>query len=83
MGPYCKASQPPPRPSPPPAAASTWIRRGAHTSVKDLTDSIQQWTDNWNHNPRPFTWHKSADDIFETMASYLQRIPQTGHYCIH
>ncbi|MDE0135695.1 MAG: transposase [Acidimicrobiaceae bacterium] len=56
-----------------------WIRRGAHTSVKDLTDSIQQWTDNWNHNPRPFTWHKSADDIFETMASYLQRIPQSGY----
>ena len=56
-----------------------WIRRGAHTSVKDLTDSIQQWTDNWNRDPRPFVWHKSADDIFETMASYLQRIPQTGH----
>jgi len=56
-----------------------WIRRGTHTSVTDLKDSIQQWTDNWNHNPRPFTWHKSADDIFETMASYLQRIPQSGH----
>ena len=29
--------------------------------------------------PAPFTWHKTADEIFETMASYLQRIPQTGH----
>jgi len=55
------------------------LRRGADTSVKDLTDSIQQWTDNWNRAPEPFTWHKSADDIFKTMASYLQRIPQTGH----
>ena len=56
-----------------------WIRRGAHTSTKELTDSIQAWTDNWNNDPRPYIWHKSADDIFETMASYLQRIPQTGH----
>ena len=56
-----------------------WLRRGTHTSVKDLKDSINAWTDNWNDNPRPFTWRKSADDIFETMASYLQRIPQTGH----
>ena len=56
-----------------------WLRRGTHTSVADLRASINAWTDNWNHNPRPFVWHKSADDIFETMASYLQRIPQTGH----
>ena len=56
-----------------------WLRRGTHTSVQDLKDSINAWTDNWNHNPRPFIWHKTADEIFETMASYLQRIPQTGH----
>ncbi len=56
-----------------------WLRRGAHTSVKDLKDSINAWTDNWNQNPRPFVWRKTADEIFETMASYLQRIPQTGH----
>ena len=56
-----------------------WIRRGTHTSVADLKDSIEAWIDNWNHNPRPYVWHKSADDIFETMASYLQRIPNSGH----
>lgn len=55
------------------------LRRGTHTSVKDLKDSIDAWADDWNQNPRPFTWHKSADDIFETMASYLQRIPDSGH----
>ena len=37
------------------------IRRGTHTSVKELTESIQQWTDNWNENPRPFKWHKTAE----------------------
>ncbi len=56
-----------------------WLRRGTHTSVKDLKDSINAWTDNWNQNPRPFVWRKTADEIFETMASYLQRIPQMGH----
>ena len=56
-----------------------WLRRGTHTSVRDLRRSINTWTDNWNNDPRPFKWHKTADEIFETMASYLQRIPQTGH----
>ena len=56
-----------------------WLRRGTHTSVRDLKASINAWTDNWNQDPRPFVWHKSADEIFETMSSYLQRIPQTGH----
>ena len=37
------------------------IRRGTHTSVKELTESIQQWTDNWNENPRPFKWNKTAE----------------------
>ena len=55
------------------------LRRGTHTSVKDLQDSINAWTENGNQDPRPFTWRKSADDIFETMAAYLQRIPNSGH----
>ena len=56
-----------------------WIRRGTHTSVTDLKDSINAWTDNWNNNPRPFIWRKTADEILDNLASYIQRIPQTGH----
>ena len=56
-----------------------WLRRGTHTSVTDLKDSINAWTDNWNKDPKPFTWHKTADDILETLATYLQRIPHSGH----
>ncbi len=55
-----------------------WIRRGTHTSVTDPKDSINAWTDNWNNNPRPFTWRKTADEILDNLASYIQRIPQTG-----
>ena len=56
-----------------------WIRRGSHTSVPDLQNSINAWTDNWNENPKPFTWHKTADQILDTLATYLQRIPHSGH----
>ena len=56
-----------------------WLRRGTHTSVADLKDSINAWIDDWNDNPRPFTWRKTPDEIFETMATYLQRIPHSGH----
>ena len=56
-----------------------WIRRGAHRSVNELKDSINAWIDNWNHNPRPFVWHKTADQILDSLAAYLQRIPDSGH----
>ena len=54
-----------------------WLRRGTHTSVKELTDSINEWIDNWNQNPRPFKWHKTADETFERMQPYLQRLLNT------
>ena len=56
-----------------------WLRRGTHTSVKDLKDSINAWIDNWNEDPKPFIWRKTADEILDNLASYIQRIPQTGH----
>ena len=56
-----------------------WLKRGTHRSVTELKDSINTWTDNWNNNPRPFTWHKTADQIFDTMATYMQQIPHSGH----
>jgi hypothetical protein len=28
---------------------------------------------------RPFVWHKTADEILESLAAYCQRIPGTGH----
>ena len=56
-----------------------WIRRGTHRSTKELNESIQAWIDNWNHNPRPFVWRKTADEILDNLASYLQRIPDSGH----
>jgi transposase len=56
-----------------------WIRRGTHHSVKELATSITEWITNWNEEPRPYVWHKSADEILDSLAGYLQRIGDSGH----
>ena len=55
-----------------------WLKRSAHRSVRDLTDSIRAWTANWNEDPKPYTWHKTADEILTSLASYCQRISDSG-----
>jgi transposase len=55
------------------------LRRGVHTSVYALEKDIRDWINNWNQDPKPFTWNKSADDILERLTSYLHRIPGAGH----
>ena len=58
---------------------SKWLRRGTHHSVPDLIRSVEMWVASWNENPRPFIWHKSADQILDNLAGYLERIPDSGH----
>jgi transposase len=58
---------------------SKWLRRGTHRSVPQLQQSIQAWIDTWNQDPRPFVWHKTADEILDTIAAYCQRINDSGH----
>jgi transposase len=58
---------------------SKWIKRSAHRSVRDLVASIRTWITNWNDNPKPFVWHKSADQILDSIAAYCQRITDSGH----
>ena len=56
-----------------------WLRRGSHRSVKDLVGSIRTWITNWNDDPKPFVWHKTADEILDSLAAYCQRITDSGH----
>lgn len=51
-----------------------WLRRATHRSTKELEAAISSWIDTWNENPRPFVWHKTADEIFESLASYLSTV---------
>jgi transposase len=50
------------------------IRRGVHKSVQALESDIRAWIENWNQNPRPFTWNKTADEILDSLAKYIARI---------
>ena len=56
-----------------------WLRRGAHRSVRELVASIRTWIENWNDEPRPYVWHKDADEILDGLAAYCQRINDSGH----
>jgi transposase len=56
-----------------------WIKRGTHHSVKDLVASIRTWITNWNDQPKPFVWHKTADEILDSLANYCNRISDSGH----
>jgi len=55
-----------------------WLRRGTHRSVKELAASITHWVGTWNDDPRPYVWHKTADEIFDSLAAYCERISESG-----
>jgi transposase len=55
------------------------LRRGVHKNLYALEKDIRDWVTGWNENPRPFLWTKTADEIFERLNSYLQRIPGAAH----
>jgi hypothetical protein len=57
---------------------SQMIRRGARKSVQALESDIRAWTRNWNENPKPFVWKKTAEEILDSLARYLQRISGAG-----
>ncbi len=54
------------------------IRRGAHKSVQSLEADIRAWIERWNDDPKPFVWKKTADEILDSPARYLQRISGGG-----
>lgn len=56
-----------------------WLRRNTHRSVRDLTASIRTWVADWNDNPRPFVWHKTSEQILDSLATYCRRITDSDH----
>jgi transposase len=55
------------------------LRRGTHTSVRQLNTDIRAWIETWNDNPRPYVWTKTADQILSSIANYCNRINDSGH----
>ena len=55
------------------------LRRGQHRSVRQLNAEIRQWIDNWNENPRPYVWTKTAEQILDSIRRYCERINAARH----
>ena len=53
------------------------LRRCVHRSVKELADDITTWTQTWNQDPKPFVWHKTAEQILDSIARYCVQINPT------
>lgn len=50
------------------------LQRSAHRSVAALTADLDAWVATWNDNPRPFVWHKTADEILDNLKKYLTNL---------
>jgi transposase len=53
------------------------IKRGVHTSVRELERDIQSFIDIHNENPKPYKWVKSADQILASVKRFCDKIEQT------
>ncbi len=58
---------------------SQLLRRSVHTSVQALEQDVRDWIATWNDNPKPFVWRKTAEEILDSLARYLQRISGARH----
>ena len=45
-----------------------WIKRQVNVSVKDLESSIEYYLETYNQNPKPFRWHKKAENTLGSVA---------------
>jgi len=54
------------------------IRRGVHKSVVALENDVRRWIKNWNQDPKPFVWTKTAEDILQSLAKYIAKISGAG-----
>jgi transposase len=55
------------------------LRRSSHRSVAELEADLNAWIAAWNQDPKPFVWTKTADEILDSLTSYLQRTNDSGH----
>lgn len=55
------------------------LQRSDHRSVQALEKDLRNWVKDWNDNPNPFIWTKTAEEILSSIARYLKRINGAGH----
>lgn len=50
------------------------LKQSAHKTVAALTTDLDNWIAAWNEDPRPFVWHKTADQILDGLKKYLTNL---------
>jgi transposase len=55
------------------------LQRSDHRSVQALEKDLREWIIEWNKNPKPFIWVKTAEQILASLTRLLQRINGAGH----
>ena len=55
------------------------LRRGTHRSTRALNTDIRAWIADWNEDPKPYVWTKTADQILDSISRYCTRINESGH----
>jgi transposase len=59
------------------------LRRGVFSSVPALIAAIETWVAHWNEDPKPFVWHKAAEEIIEKVRrgrATLHQIKSATHH---
>ncbi|MFB6532456.1 hypothetical protein ACFCY8_02350 [Streptomyces noursei] len=47
--------------------------------MQALEADIRTWVKNWNDDPKPFIWTKTAEEILDSRARFCRRISGAGH----
>ena len=55
------------------------LRRAVHRSTTELEQAIRSYIDHNNQSPKPLIWHKTADQILDSVARFCTRTLETGH----
>jgi transposase len=62
------------------ALTTKLLQRSAHANVTALAADIETWVQHWNDNPKPFVWHRTADEILDRLAKYCATVLGTEYH---
>lgn len=55
------------------------LQRSAHRNITELAADITAWVQTWNEDPKPFIWHRTAEEILGSIARYCGHVNPTNN----